>query len=381
MENFDKYIQLLLTKNLEEQDNELFRHRCKKRFESNGFKEKTIIFKKQKIRIKRRCYYDHKEKKYVFLLDEFLHINKNQHISETDKQCAYTMIALKKMTFSQAIKSFNDSISNSTLSRIIRKQKSNYSINFNEPTTKYKYIYIDMDDTFTTFKIKNKSFKFRNRVFHIYQDRDPKTKEFINELKMVFINECYMNSFENKNKTITQIRQILEQYYGDIKGFKLIFCGDGARYIETTAKEFGAEVALDLWHVLRKIKNIFNYKNKTKLDALFSDTKQFKKDKKDYCNNIIELIKLSKVDEAINLLIEFMNIYQFKANEINGLIFYLRRNKDAIEIWKQPYYFGTFTETYVQQLVKSYYGNFGKCYSLETFINLLRTNCIVNLIK
>ena len=275
MENFDKYIQLLLTKNLEEQDNEFFRQRCKKRFESNGFKEKTIIFKKQKIRIKRRCYYDHKEKKYVFLLDEFLHINKNQHISETDKQCAYTMIALKKMTFSQAIKSFNDSISYSTLSRIIRKQKSNYLINFSEPTTKYKYIYIDMDDTFTTFKINNKSVKFRNRVFHISQDRDPKTKEFINELKMVFINECYMNSFENKNKTITQIRQILEQYYGDIKRFKLIFCGDGARYIETTAKEFEAEVALDLWHILRKIKNIFNYKNKTKLDALFSDPKQF----------------------------------------------------------------------------------------------------------
>ncbi|MBO7043252.1 hypothetical protein J6W34_01680, partial [bacterium] len=36
MENFDKYIQLLLTKNLEEQDNELFRQRCKKRFESAG---------------------------------------------------------------------------------------------------------------------------------------------------------------------------------------------------------------------------------------------------------------------------------------------------------------------------------------------------------
>ena len=63
----------------------------------------------------------HKEKKYVFLLDEFLHINKNQHISETDKQCVYTMIALQKMTFTQAIKSLNDSISNSTLSRIIKK--------------------------------------------------------------------------------------------------------------------------------------------------------------------------------------------------------------------------------------------------------------------
>ena len=145
MENFDKYIQLLLTKNLEEQDNELFRQRCKKRFESAGFKEKTIIIYKQKIRIKRRYYYDNKEKKYVFLLDEFLHINKNQHISETDKRNAYEMIALKKMTFTQVIKSLlNDSISNSTLSRIIRKQKSNYLIKFSEPTTKYKYIYVDM---------------------------------------------------------------------------------------------------------------------------------------------------------------------------------------------------------------------------------------------
>ena len=31
MENFDKYNELLLTKNLEEQDNELFRQRCKKK--------------------------------------------------------------------------------------------------------------------------------------------------------------------------------------------------------------------------------------------------------------------------------------------------------------------------------------------------------------
>ena len=123
MENLDKYNELLLTKNLEEQDNELFKTRCKKRFESNGFKEKTIIYNKQKICIRRRCYYDHEEKKYVFLLDEFLNINKNQHISETDKQNAYRMISLDKMTFTQVIKSLNDSISSSTLSRIIKKQK------------------------------------------------------------------------------------------------------------------------------------------------------------------------------------------------------------------------------------------------------------------
>ncbi|MBO6094750.1 UPF0236 family protein [bacterium] len=74
-------------------------------------RKKTIIYYKQKICIKRRCYYDHKEKKYVFLVDEFLHINKNQHISETDKEYAYRMIALCKIAFTQVIKSLNDSIS------------------------------------------------------------------------------------------------------------------------------------------------------------------------------------------------------------------------------------------------------------------------------
>ena len=49
--------------------------------------------------------------------------------------------------------------------------------------------------------------------------------------------------------------------------------------------------------------------------------------------------------------------------------------------FKLNHYLGTFAETYVQQLVKSYFSNFRKCYSLETFINLLKTNCIVNNIK
>ena len=52
MENFDKYIQLLLTKNLEEQDNELFSQRCKKRFESAGFREKQLYIANKKFVLK-----------------------------------------------------------------------------------------------------------------------------------------------------------------------------------------------------------------------------------------------------------------------------------------------------------------------------------------
>ena len=52
MENFDNYIQLLLTKDLEEQDNELFTNRCKKRFESNGFKKKLLYLRSKKFVLK-----------------------------------------------------------------------------------------------------------------------------------------------------------------------------------------------------------------------------------------------------------------------------------------------------------------------------------------
>ncbi|MBO6072536.1 hypothetical protein J6P59_02665, partial [bacterium] len=165
-----------MTKNLEEQDNELFRQRCKKDLNLLVLRKKLLYITNKKFVLKEDAIMTIKKRNMFFLLDEFLHINKNQHISEDDKQCAYELIALHKMTFTQVIKSLNHSISNSALSRIIRKQESNYLIKFSEPTTKYKYIYIDMDDTFTTPKINNKSVKFRNRVLHIYQDRDPKTK-------------------------------------------------------------------------------------------------------------------------------------------------------------------------------------------------------------
>ena len=52
MENFDKYIQLLLTKNLEEQDNELFRQRCKKRFELLVLGKKQLYIANKKFVLK-----------------------------------------------------------------------------------------------------------------------------------------------------------------------------------------------------------------------------------------------------------------------------------------------------------------------------------------
>ena len=60
---------------------------------------------------------------------------------------------------------------------------------------------------------------------------------------------------------------------------------------------------------------------------------------------------------------------------------YLNNNKKSIEIWNHPMYTGTYTETYVQQLVKSYFGNVGRCYSIEVFTKILRNNCFTFLLN
>ena len=52
MENFDKYIQLLLTKNLEEQDNELFRQRCKKDLNLVVLRKKQLYITNKKFVLK-----------------------------------------------------------------------------------------------------------------------------------------------------------------------------------------------------------------------------------------------------------------------------------------------------------------------------------------
>ena len=59
----------------------------------------------------------------------------------------------------------------------------------------------------------------------------------------------------------------------------------------------------------------------------------------------------------------------------------MQHNLEAIEFWSDPVYCGTFTETFVQQLVKSYFGNVGKWYSLNSFMNILHANCLVNFLN
>ena len=73
--------------------------------------------------------------------------------------------------------------------------------------------------------------------------------------------------------------------------------------------------------------------------------------------------------------------FDIHSSDLNKLINYIENNLEAIEFLSDPVYCGTFTETFAQQLVKSYFGNVGKWYWLNNFMNILRANCLVNFLN
>ena len=93
-----------------------------------------------------------------------------------------------------------------------------------------------------------------------------------------------------------------------------------------------------------------------------------------FAEQIIQLIKEKKIDEVFGLLVK-LKLCDWNCQELNSLITYFKSNRKSIEIWSNPIYYRTFTETFIQQLVKSYFGNLGRCFSANIFMKTLNTNC------
>ena len=342
----------------------------KKRYECIFIRKKKIILFRCKFEIKRRCYWDNDTKQYVYLLDEWLGIKKHQHIptAEVENMCK---MVINKMTFNQVKQCYQSSISINTIYRLIKNQRILYEVDFNTNPRNYQNIYIDIDDTYRNFRFDNKKQKCKEKVLHFYQERkDDK-----------FINEVGLDSKKSMLLTISKIFSILSTYYGDLKQFNIFVCGDGARYIKTIASALHAKNVFDLWHLLNKIDAIFNTKKLKEFNPRCEGLVEQRFIKPTLKETIIELVKNGEVVKAYKLFIAVIKIYHLDCYELNGLIYYLRMNKKSIEIWNDPNYLGAFTETHVQQFGKSYFGNVGRCYSLESFMNILKARCLVFFLK
>ena len=359
-------------------DKMICKYRDKKRYECISIRKKKIILFRWKFEIKRRCYWDNKDNQYVYLLDEWLGIKKHQHIPSSEIENMFKMV-VNKMTFNQVQQCYENSISINTIYRLIKNQSTNFKIDFNTNPKNYKNIYVDLDDTYRNFRVGNKKQKFKLKVLHAYQFI--KNSKFVNELNAVIINEVGLDSKKSMLLTILQINSILSTYYGDLSNFNIFVCGDGARYIKTIARNLNAKNVLDSWHTIHKIDAVFNTKAMKKMTINYASLINPKFVKNTLKETVIELVKKGEVVTAYKLLIAVKETHHLNSYELNGLIHYLRTNKKGIEIWKDPDYLGTFTETHVQQFGKSYFGNVGRCYSLESFMNILKASCLVFFLK
>ena len=366
---------------LEKMDKQLFKTRNKKRYKLISIRKKIIIYGDHKELIFRRYYKDLWTGKNVYLLDRWLKIKSHQHIRKREKRRIYKMVAKKKMTFSQVVEHYENNFSVSTVHRLIKNHNVNFRVNFSINPRKFKIIYINIDDGYRTLKIRGKWYECQFKVIQIYQSYIKEKKQFINELKAVLINKNKAGKNISTVLAIMKIKALLCKYYGDTSNYRIIVCGDGARNLKAIARALGAEFCLDKFHLYQKINAAFKTQALKQIDFICNDCTSSIYKKNELVHQIIELIETGKVAEAIQMLIDIRKKFKIHSTDLNKLIRYMKNNQKAIEIWKDPAYVGTFTETFVQQLVKSYFGNVGKWYSLSTFLKILRGNCVVNFLK
>ena len=379
MWDWNLIIKILIFRFLIYADKMICMKRNKSRYECISIREKTIILFRWKFVIKRRCYFDNWNQEYVYLLDEWLGIKKHQHIPSNEIENMCKMV-IKKMTFNQVMDCYWNCISINTIYRLIKNQPICYRVDFNTNPNNYQNIYVDIDDTYRNFRFNNQKQKCKEKVIHAYQEHC-KGGPFINEVNAVIFNQVGFDSKKCMELTINQIKGILTTYYGDLSKFRIFIGGDGARYIKTIAKSFNAQFVLDLWHAIHEIELCFNTKELKDIRFIYDDLVDPTFRKETLKNTIIELVEKGEVVIAIKLLVNVCKRHNLHSKYLNGLIFYLRHNKKGIEIRKNPDCKGVFTETHIQQYGKSYFGNVGRCYSLESFMNILKARCLVFFLK
>ena len=365
-----------LTYLAEEEDN-YFRTRNKKRYKCIFSRSKWFIFDGRKFRMKRRYYLDTETGQYFYWLDRFLKVKKHQHISKYDQNKICKMVAIKKMTFSQVAYASDNSVSTSTVHRLIKNHKINFKVNFNTKPSMHKIIYINIDDGYRTLKVGSNWVKCQFKVIQIYQQYFKKQRFFLNQIKAVFINKNKMGSYKSTMLAVDKIKGILTKYYGNLSNYRIIVCGDGARNLKLIAENLGAKFCLDKFHLYNKIYFVLKTQAFKKIDFIFKNCTDSKYKKNYLRNKIIEMLEDGKIRQVIQKLIDIKNNFDIHSSDLNKLINYMENNLEAIEFWSDPAYCGTFTETFVQQLVKSYFGNVGKWYSLQNFMHILSANCLV----
>ena len=118
----------------------------------------------------------------------------------------------------------------------------------------------------------------------------------------------------------------------NLSDYRIIVCGDGARNLKVIANALGAEFCLDKFHLFKKIISALKTQILKKIDFICKNCIDLVYKKNQFANEIIDLIKASKIATAIKTLIDLKKNYVIHSKDLNSLIRYIQDNKKAIEI-------------------------------------------------
>ena len=251
---------------------------------------------------------------------------------------------------------------NISLSTICRRLKKTIIFVEELPQEKIKilptdYIYIQSDESYNNLIDNKKKRKFRHRTVSISTGFDlnkSTDNRHVLENKYIFVLSTRKGQRITKKEFAKSIITNLDNIFIGYTNENLKLTGDGASYLKSTANYLKIDYAVDKWHPLQKLKQVFIVG----------------KDKRTNQNN-------KKLNYAYYELFLNGNYYKLldylKENNADEKIYeYFKNNKKGIENQNAIWNIGCSAESDVYHLIKSISNNNAKIYSKEAFFNLLK---------
>lgn len=360
----EKYLEL---------DNQLYKEsKLNKTLVFKGYRWKRVVTTNGIIRFKRRIYYNKETKKHIYLLDQFLNFKKWTNYDSNFLKKLESMFYDSQISFSKIQQLFeidNINYSKTNYWRIVHNlfnYDSKSKFNISNPSN-YKYLYINVDDTYLN---TIRSRKFTKRCFRViccHQGKDENNN---------LINKCLLTiNIENKSKEefVEFIKQKLNLIYGNLEQYKIIILSDGALIFKYLSRQLNAQLVLDKFHLFRNIRNCYNFYSKTKA---LKDPIANERCKRNYYfyQQIIKSIYMNNWIRLKIFLNQSLDLEKedHKIKEIKRLRSYLFNNWNSISIWNnKEIYTRCLTETYVQSIIKKIKGAFGKIYNIDSIRKII----------
>ncbi|WDA53803.1 MAG: hypothetical protein PPFGHCPK_01287 [Spiroplasma endosymbiont of Drosophila atripex] len=307
-----------------------------------------------------RKVYQHKiTGKYLYPLDTYINIDKNKKFTNQVTKSIIYEADLNNITYPIIKHNLKIDISLSTICR--RVKKTNIFVE-DLPQEKIKilptdFIYIQSDESYNNLIDNKKKRKFRHRTVSISTGFDlnkSNDNRHVLENKYIYVISTRKGQRISKKEFAKSIITTLDNLFIDYSNRNLKLTGDGASYLKSTANYLKIDYAVDKWHPLQKLKQVFivgkgkrTKENNKKLNyayyELFLNGCYYK---------LLDYLKKNNADEKI---------YEYFKNNKEGI-----RNQNAI--WN----IGCSAESDVYHLIKSISNNNAKIYSKEAFFNLLK---------